>query len=350
MKWFSGLLSLITSSAQIDTDDLVETTRVAIEAYETSLKSLAVRVEVAYDPESATSKAALKRGETMWTREVLFWAEDLGARHVFDNKAYAGDTLVFHEAACHDGSQGHQLEFDDADPNKLRRVTIDRHWSGDAGSSPLPYPLYGTRFKFRLQPWRPYSELVATGSTRVLNGMLEFTDAMGHVHRLSPDRSHAFLPSRVTVEFDKNKRNHWTVASFEHNGGRWFPMQGTFVAERDPVEGGYIRHWKVTDLTINEAIPAETFRPPPIPDGVLIRNNISGQSYVMGKENGVSTAEPPATSESGSDPGGKPVRATRPGWGWWTIAAYVLGTASVMGLTMSVYKRAIAYWSPYVRR
>lgn len=322
--------------------DLRETTRLAIEAYESSLESLQFQVEVVSAIRPTETIEAWVKGDSTVADQSFFYAEDSHGRRAWDLKAYeSGGTLVFRDSAYHDGNQGYRIEYDDSNPQLMQSVTIDRFWAGDAGQASLPYPLAFTRWSVRQQAWKPYSSLLSQDKTKSYENRLVIEDTSPRrTTTLYPDPLHSFLPNRVTIEFESGGSQESTVEEFAFVNGRSFPIRGK-VQRANPTgesESNYTNLWKVTGLEVNRPIPIETFTPAITQDGVIVRNKITGESYTTGpKRRSGSTSKQPKPRESPVER--NDARAAPHYWSPLTVLAYGVGTISLTTIVLIILSR-----------
>jgi hypothetical protein len=125
-----------------------------------------------------------------------------------------------------------------------------------------------------------YTRLDAGGTTEARTIEGRETLILSFTHKGLPvscflDPEHDWLPSRV--EIGGEPRQKFSVTRFSRVDGRWIPAEGTYEGV-----GPGRRGFKVTSFRINQRVAADTFQPPPLPDGAQAYDATTSKGYYKG--------------------------------------------------------------------
>jgi hypothetical protein len=212
------------------------------------------------------------------------WARASGARSrlTFLQIDPAGEEKI-RECYREDGRRRYTIQHFQGRPGRSTHVTID----AQAGTADF---MAGTMFCL---PWllmpdrRPVyalldkdasvQNLAPDGSTLVLTA-----GSSSRLVRCKVDSTHGWLAKRVDLEVPSSgTRRYWEVSRFSSDNGRWFPVEGTFLAN---VEGQSAQMWgfEVLHFTLNRAIDPAQFTMPTLPDGVTVHSVADRKDSIIG--------------------------------------------------------------------
>ena len=119
--------------------------------------------------------------------------------------------------------------------------------------------------------------------------IMEGNDGHGDIHSITLDKRYGYMPVSYGIKGSDGKIiRAYTYDDFrEINKGMWLPFScNRFSSHRESTARDYIEKIKILDLKINQPISDEDFQLV-FPKGTYVRDNISGTSYILGKEKGI---------------------------------------------------------------
>lgn len=305
-------------------DDIVDQTAAAIEAYDSSLRSLQLTCRVVFGPSEGY--------------EEQTYAEDSQGRRAYESWVFGPRGPLSHSAAYYDGKQGYQVLYDDGRPTRMLAVSIDNSWAGDGGLVPPAHPLKTVRWFGRGQSGRAFST-VLRGVSGVRGSGSEISIPEGTGGRVSttvvPAPEYGHILREVTYYCEDGAKVVWKAEEFRFTAGRWFPVRGKTSSHGGPLH--YDQTWEVTRLAIDEPIDPLVFQPRLDQPGLRIRNNVTGQSYTV--PGGDTTAQRPDGVIPLEPTGNVQVPAQPSQSRLVTVCAYVLGTLSLTLLAICLLYR-----------
>lgn len=239
-----------------------------------------------------------------------------------------------------DGKNRYLISHSRDDPDVIERVMVvsDYETHEDSPTVPVHTMNYLTPFGKPLHRYLddPATTLEVARDDEGRELVALVTEVRGLPVRIELDPGRDWLAHRYTMgdAFESH------VLRFEQENGRWFPVES--VTSKTGREGSNYSKYIVTGLKINHPIPEERFRPPPLPDGVVVLDGTGTrkEARVVGGAQALRKRhEEPRPTSDGSPPqpaSSIPLASVDPERFPWSLA---LGAAGLIALVTALTVR-----------